>query len=116
MSIHRLTTKLKAYVDRIARRIVYTQAGRTDKIIKEWYGVTTSVDGTFTFNFAEAGFTEILHCDPRAIYNTNNTNEQSIATLNTVTRTSCRGHVVHAASNGFRLQAGATVMVKVIGT
>lgn len=104
-----------------ARKVIGKDGKDVTKQVKEWYGVTMSVNGSFSFNYAGAGFTEILHVDPQAIFDTSLFSDQVFTSLNAVSLTSCRGKVVQGDNRVGKgetiISAGVvTVMIKVIGT
>lgn len=102
------------------RKVIGRSGKEVTSQVKEWYGVTMSVNGEYSFDYTAAGFTEILHVDPKAVYDAASFNDQAIATINEVSLTSMRGKVVKGASQIFKsdgIMQGpvALVMIKVLG-
>ncbi|QTH80462.1 hypothetical protein PA10_00264 [Pseudomonas phage pPa_SNUABM_DT01] len=92
---------------------VFTPSGRlTTGPLKEWYGTVTSVNGVWTANVQNAGFVQILHVDPQAVYNDTAYNQQVTASINSVSLTSISGRVIR---DGGKAGPNCSVMVKVTG-
>jgi hypothetical protein len=118
-SISRLTESVNKELKR-KWRTVSSSSGEINRPLKEWYGAVTSVNGTYTFNYSNAGFSEILHVSPQAISSSQAAEEQVMATINSVSLTSMTGSVVKGTSFFLRgesvvLAGSVTVMVKVTG-
>lgn len=118
-SVQHFATSTKALILKYRTRI-YKAAGEIFKTKKEWYGTVTSVNGVWTVDISSAGFTEILHIHPIAIFNDTNFNNQVHASINTVSLTSLTGRVVTGAmimlgGSTQVAKAAVTVMVKVEG-
>lgn len=116
-------TQLRASLDRYLSRIVNTakQASRMafnsagiipEGTIKEWYGLATSSNGTWSLDISSAEFQQIMHIDPQAIYNDTSFSQQVTATLNTVSLTTVTGRVTR---DGNKVGANCTIMLKVTG-
>lgn len=107
-SVQHFTKSTKALILKYRTRI-FKAAGEIFKQKKEWYGVATSVNGIWTADISSAGFTEILHVYPTAIFNDTNFNNQVHASLNLVSLTALTGRVT---SGGMIVLGGATQVAK----
>lgn len=122
-----LQKSLLGLMNAINKQVTATNRKVTDRTgnevtsqIKEWYGVTMSVNGEYSFDFTSAGFIEILHVDPQVIHDSDDFNAQGFASVNELSLTSVRGKVIQGAAkifknDGLTLLPVATVMIKVIG-
>ncbi|MNP89147.1 hypothetical protein D3C85_15500 [compost metagenome] len=97
----------------LSDRQSYTAGGLiTNGPIKEWFGAVTSVNGKWTADISSAGFIQIYHVAPHAIFNGGDGNNDVTAHLNTVSLVAING----STYNGNKKDApNCTVMVKVTG-
>jgi hypothetical protein len=99
---------------------MFTAAGEILSQKKEWYGSANTIDGVFTFDYTNAGFTKVLHVEPVAVYVDTTFNNQVIACMNSVTLTKATGRTVTGgtsvvAGSGLTKKAIVLVMIKVVG-
>lgn len=109
-SIGVFSASVKSLVARNRVRI-FKPAGEQQGQLKEWYGRTTTVNGEFSFDCSSAGFTEILHVDPKTVQDEPNFSKQLYTALSSVSKTHVRGRI----GNGSNKSNGVLVLVRVVG-
>lgn len=109
-SIGRFNASVKSLVARNRTRL-FKVTGEQQGQLKEWYGRATTVNGEFSFDCSAAGFTEILHVDPRSVQDEPNFNKQLYTSLSSVTPRLVKGRV----GNGTNKTNGVLILVKIVG-
>ncbi|MCY1296319.1 hypothetical protein D9M68_18640 [compost metagenome] len=115
--ITRLTKALSQRLTVESGRVVGNNGKEVTKQVREWYGVTMSVNGVYSFDYSAAKFTEILHADPRSVLDAALFEDQTFASINTLSLTQCTGKVVIGdKKEGFTKAGNVKVIIRVTGT